>query len=100
MEINKKFVKHIAELSIITLNDSELEKLTPQMKTILESVPVLQELDTSNVQPMKKHIPFSNLRDDIPGETLSPDEVLANTSHSENGLVKVYGKVFGDIEES
>jgi aspartyl-tRNA(Asn)/glutamyl-tRNA(Gln) amidotransferase subunit C len=100
MEINKKFVKHIAELSRINLKDSELEKFTPQMKTILDSVPVLQELDTTGVQPMKKHIPFSNLREDIAGESLSQSDVLVNAKHSENGLVKVYGKVFGDIEES
>lgn len=100
MEITKDFVKHIGDLSRINLKDSELEKFTPQMKTILESVPVLKELDTSNVQPMKKHIPFTDLREDVPGNTLSQEEVLANAKHTELGMIKVYGKVFGSIEES
>jgi aspartyl-tRNA(Asn)/glutamyl-tRNA(Gln) amidotransferase subunit C len=100
MDITKDFVKHIGELSRIKLKDSELDKFTPQMKTILGSVGELKTVDTTNVQPMKKHVPFSDLREDIPGDTLSQDEVLKNAKHSELGMIKVYGKVFGSIEES
>ena len=100
MEITKDFIKHIAELSRITLSDEELEKFTPQMRTILESVDVLKEADTEGVQPMKKHVSFDALREDIPGETLTQEEVLKNAKFKEMGHVKVYGKVFGAIEES
>ena len=93
-------IKHIAELSRISLTDEELEKFTPQMKTILESVTVLQDVDTSNVQPMKKRISFKDLREDIAKETLKKEDVLKNAPHSENGYIKVYGKLFGSIEES
>jgi len=93
-------VKHVADLSRITLTKEELEKFTPQMETILESVSVLKDVDTKNVEPMKKHIPFCDSRDDVAKESLTQEEVLKNAPHSENGYVKVYGKVFGDIEES
>ena len=63
MEITKKFIKHIADLSRITLSEAETDKFTPQMKTILESVDVLQEVDTKDVQPMKKHVSFENVRE-------------------------------------
>ena len=93
-------IKHIAELSRISLTDKELEKFTPQMKTILESVTVLQDVDTSNVQPLKKRIGFDELREDVAKESLKQEEVIKNAPHSENGYVKVYGKLFGGIEES
>ncbi len=93
-------VKHVAELSRITLTEKELEKFTPQMETILESVTVLKEVDTENVQPMKDRVVFSDLRVDEPKNGLTQEDVLKNAPHKENGFVKVYGKIFGGIEES
>jgi len=98
--MDKKTLKHIAELSRIKLTDEELEKFTPQMQTILDSAKQLQEVDTSTVQPMKRHIPFSDLRNDEIGESLSQQDVLSNAKHTEKGHIKVYGKIFGAIEES
>jgi len=93
-------IKHIAELSRISLTKEELEKFTPQMKTILESVTVLQDVDTSNVQPMKKRISFEELREDVAKDSLTQEEVLKNAKHTEEGFIKVYGELFGSIEES
>jgi aspartyl-tRNA(Asn)/glutamyl-tRNA(Gln) amidotransferase subunit C len=93
-------LKHVAELSRIKLSKEELEKFTPQMEQILESVKVLTEVDTKGVEPMKNHLPFSELREDIVEDGMSKEDVLSNVKHIENGKVKVYGKVFGGIEES
>ncbi len=98
--MDKKTLKHIAELSRIRLTDEELEKYTPQMETILNTAKELQEIDTKGVQPMKAHVSFESLRDDIPGDSLTQEEVLRNANYTENGYVKVYGKIFGAIEES
>jgi aspartyl-tRNA(Asn)/glutamyl-tRNA(Gln) amidotransferase subunit C len=100
MKIDIPFIKHIAELSRIRLSKKELKKFTPQMKTILDAAKEVQEVNTDGKQPMKKHVPFSTLREDEPEDTLSQEEVLKNANHKELGFVKVYGKVFGDIEES
>ncbi len=88
-------VKKIAELSRIALTDKELKEFTPQMEGILDSVEVLKEVDTTNVEPMKAHIKFEDLREDVPGKTLSQEEVLKNAKHTEDGYVKIYGDVFG-----
>lgn len=98
--MSKMDIKHTAELSKIKLTNEELEKFTPQMEQILDSVKVLKDVDTENVQPMKKHLPFSNLREDIVEESIKKEEILSNAKYLENGMVKVYGKVFGGIEES
>lgn len=100
MKIDMSFLKHIAELSRIKLTKKELKKFTPQMKTILDSAEELQELNTDGKQAMKKHVPFSSLREDEPGETLTQEDVLKNANYTELGFVKVYGKVFGDMGES
>jgi aspartyl-tRNA(Asn)/glutamyl-tRNA(Gln) amidotransferase subunit C len=100
MKIDIPFIKHIAELSRIRLNEKELKKFPPQMKTILNAANDVQEINTDGKQPMKKHVPFSTLREDEVGETLTQEEVLENANHKELGFIKVYGKVFGDMEES
>jgi len=91
-------VKHIAKLSRISLTDEELKKFTPQMETILESVKVLNDIDTTGVEPMKGHIDLKDLREDIPGDCLAQEEVLKNAKYKEGGCVKVYGKIFGEQE--
>jgi len=93
-------VKHVAELSRISLTQEELEKFTPQMETILESVSVLKDVNTDGVQPMKSHVKLEDLREDSPINGLTQEEVLKNAKYKANGCIKVFGKVFGDIEES
>jgi len=100
MKIDMPFIKHIAELSRIKLSKEELEKFTPQMRTILDAANDVQEVNTKGKQPMKRHVPFSTLREDEVGETLMQVEVVKNANYKELGFVKVYGKVFGDMEES
>ncbi len=93
-------VKHIAKLSRISLTDDELKMFTPQMESILESVEVLKEVNTTNVEPMKGHVDLRDLRDDAPEAGLTQEEVLRNANFKENGCVKVYGKIFGEVQES
>lgn len=98
--MDKKTLEHIAQLSRIHLTDEELEKFTSQMQTILDSAKQLQEIETIGVQPMKRHISFLDLREDIPITSLTQEETLSNAKYTEDGYVKVYGKIFGAIEES
>ncbi len=98
--MDKKTLNHIAKLSRITLTDEELEKFTPQMETILDSAKLLQTVNTESVNPMKRHVSFSELREDTQKDSLSQEDVLKNAKYKEKGFVKVYGKVFGSLEES
>lgn len=93
-------LKHIAKLSRISLSNEELKKFTPQMESILDSVDVLKEVDTTNVEPMKGHVAMKDLRDDVSEKGLTQEEVLRNAKYKEKGCVKVYGKIFGDTQES
>ncbi|NLE31127.1 Asp-tRNA(Asn)/Glu-tRNA(Gln) amidotransferase subunit GatC [Candidatus Dojkabacteria bacterium] len=98
--MDKKTLEHIAKLSRISLTQQELEKFTPQMETILDSAKLLRSVNTQGINPMKRHIPFSDLREDIPKISLTQDDVLKNAKYKEKGFVKVFGKIFGSPEES
>ncbi len=79
MKIDKNFVKSVAKISKIALTEEELEKLTPQMQTILDYAGKLALVDTTHIhQKPLRTVPFSDLRDDVIGESLSKEEVFAN----------------------
>ena len=45
-------IRKIAKLAHLEISDSEVEMYTPQMKSIVEYVEQLNELDTDAVEPM------------------------------------------------
>ena len=45
-------IRKIAKLAHLEISDAEVEMYEPQMKSIVEYVEQLNELDTENVQPM------------------------------------------------
>ena len=98
--MDKKTLQHIAELSRIKLSEKELEKFTPQMQTILDSADELQKVNTKEVSPMKRHVSFDALREDKPEDSLTQQEVLKNANYKQNGYIKIYGELYGSIEES
>lgn len=91
-------VKHIAELSRIALTEKELKEFTPQMESILESATALQKIECGDVEPMKEHVKFSELRKDKAALSFRRRKTLRNVRYIEDGLVKIYGEVFGEEE--
>jgi aspartyl-tRNA(Asn)/glutamyl-tRNA(Gln) amidotransferase subunit C len=52
MKITREEVLRVAELANLELNDAEVSTLQTQLDHILEYIGKLNELDTSNVEPM------------------------------------------------
>ena len=52
MKISREEVERVAELAYLDLNGAELEMYRKQIDEILEYIGKLNELDTSNVEPM------------------------------------------------
>ena len=52
MKITREDVIHVAELAHLDLTDSEVEALRRQLDSILTYIGKLNELDTSNVEPL------------------------------------------------
>jgi len=89
-------VRHIGVLSRIELSDDQGRRLVGQLGDIVEYFGKLNELDTDGVEPMAHAMETHNvLADDSPGESLNPDEALANAAVRDGDYFKV-PKVIGD----
>ena len=79
MSVTIKDVEHIAELARLEFDEKEKEKLTHELNDILKYIGKLNELDTSNVEPLSHVIELSNVfRDDVQQPSLPREKALAN----------------------
>jgi aspartyl-tRNA(Asn)/glutamyl-tRNA(Gln) amidotransferase subunit C len=82
MALTEKDVKHVADLAHLELTENEVSKFLPQLDSILEYMQKLNELDTTNVEPMAQvTYPAAEnpaLRADAPHPTFTQEEALSN----------------------
>lgn len=81
MKISREDVLRVAELSYLDLSDAELETYCAQIDEILEYIGKLNELDTTNVEPMAQVLSDdqtadATLREDIVVPCAVADDVL------------------------
>lgn len=90
MKLSLEEVEHIAELARLQLTEDEKETYRQQLSAILEYAARLQELDTSGILPTSSVLPMHGLlREDIPAEGLSKEQVLANAPLKKKDQFKV-----------
>ncbi len=95
MPVTSKDVDHIAELARLEFDEKEKQKMTHDLNDILKYIEKLNELDTSNVEPLSHVIELSNVfRDDVVKASISPEEALKNAPAKKENLFKV-PKVIG-----
>ncbi|UCC18812.1 MAG: Asp-tRNA(Asn)/Glu-tRNA(Gln) amidotransferase subunit GatC [Promethearchaeota archaeon] len=89
-ELSKDTIDHISKLALLELSEEEKEKLAKEIGDILSYFKKLDNLDTSNIKPMTHPIEdLKNVfREDIPRESLSPEEALKNAKHKKDGFFK------------
>ena len=89
--LSRQDVQRIADLARLELTAEELDLFTRQLGDILTYVEQIRALDTTGVAPTSQVMNRPVDRDDVPGETLSRQDLLRNApdaSH-EAGLFKV-----------
>lgn len=92
--------RHVAKLARLALSEQDLSQLTSQLGSILHYVEMIGRLDVANVEPTAHPLPISNvLREDVAGESLPIEAVLANAPESDGPYFKV-PKVLGGDEDS
>ena len=92
MNITKDEVKHLAKLSSISLNESEVENLRGDLDNIVNYIKQLDELDTENVEPTYSVSENQNIwrEDEIDNYGVGKEELLALAGENiEAGQVKV-----------
>ena len=82
MELSE--VQKVARLARLALSDAELQQSRERLTAVLDYVQLLNEVDTSGVEPLLHPVPLENIfREDRPTASLSPDEALANACRSD-----------------
>ena len=90
MKLNRKDVEHVALLSRLELSEQELDKYTGQLDAILEYIDVLNQVDTSTVEPMAHVLDIRNvMRADEVQPSLPREAALQNAPDAEDGFFKV-----------
>ena len=85
MNIDKETIYKVADLARIEIGDHEVEVLQADMNKILTFMEKLNELDTSNVEPLVYMNPEVNVwREDVVIQELTVEEALKNAAvHNE-----------------
>ena len=88
--ISREEVLRIAKLAKLHLSEDEIEMYQEQLSHILEYFKKLEELDTSNVEPMKHVLDLNNVfRADEPRPSVSPEEALSNAPKRRDNFFEV-----------
>ncbi len=88
--IDDALVKKVAKLARLDLTDAEVVEFTGQLSAILDYMAKLNELDTTDVQPLAHCLPISNvLREDHVKQSLGTEATLANASQRDGDFFKV-----------
>ena len=94
MKISRADVERVAELAYLELSEAELENYRNQIDEILEYISKLDELDTSQVEPMAQVLAEgqtadATLRDDVVARCEVAREILKQAPDPEEPYFKV-----------
>ena len=93
MRITEKEVQYVADLANLQLTGPEIARLAKDLDEILTYIDTLNELDTSNVEPMAQVLyeagETATLRADTERAPLGNEAALANAPLAGNGYYKV-----------
>jgi aspartyl-tRNA(Asn)/glutamyl-tRNA(Gln) amidotransferase subunit C len=92
--INKEEIDHVAELARIELTDTEKEKFTTEVDSILNYINELQTADTAGITKVIQTSGLADIaRSDVVVNTNDRNNLLRNAPQQESGFYKVK-KVF------
>lgn len=93
MNLSEKEVRYVADLANLDLSEEEVTRMMRDLGNILTHIEQLNELDTREVSAMAQVLfeedETATLREDLPHQTLSNAEALANSPASGAGYYKV-----------
>lgn len=91
MKITREEVQHVARLARLELDESELDKFTTQLDSILAYMDKLRSLNVEEVPPTYHALEdLTNvLREDKVGQTLPLEKTLKNAPEREGNFFKV-----------
>lgn len=90
MSLSRQDVEKVSLLARLRLSEAELETMTPQLIKIVGFVEQLNELDTTNVQPMAHALDIHNVfAEDVVHASLERSAALANAPKRDDECYRV-----------
>lgn len=91
MSVTKDDVQYVANLARLQLSDNEAEELKEDMNEILGYIETLNEVDTSNVEPLEhvNEITATTFRQDKAKEPISHEDALKNAPDADSDYFRV-----------
>lgn len=93
MKLTEDEVRYVADLANLRLSAEEVHRMADDLGHILTHMEQLNELDTSNVEPMAQVLyaadETATLREDVSHAPLGNSQALANAAASGAGYFKV-----------
>ena len=88
--ISDETIEYVGILAKLELSDEEKEQAKKDMANMLDYIDTLNELDTSEVEPMSHVFPVNNVfREDIVTNGDDREEILANAPEAKEGAFVV-----------
>ncbi len=96
MSLSRDDVAKVAALARLALSEEELEQMTRELSKIVGFVSLLEELDTSEVEPLAHPLGTTNVfREDVPAPSL-PVELAIATAPKQDGECFLVPAVLGE----
>ncbi len=90
MSLSREEVAKVASLARLRLSEDEIALMTSQLAQILDYFQQLEQVDTSQIEPLAHPVDVQNvLRDDEVRTSLPREEVLANAPSHDGECYRV-----------
>lgn len=90
MPVDRKMVRRIARLARIKVSEEDVPRLESELNSILKWIEMLNEVDTSNVDPLTSVVRMQmKMREDVVTAGKDPDAVIANAPRTDDSFYVV-----------
>ena len=85
--MTKELVTYVAELSRISLNEMEIEKMQDELGAVVAYMDILNSLDTTGIEPLSHVFDITNvMREDCVDKSNTKEEILRNMPEIEDNM--------------
>lgn len=90
-QITRDTVQHLAQLSSLLLDETEIDKLRTDIEAILAHIEQLSELNTDGIEPSYQVTDLENVwrEDSVVDEGVTRDQLIALAAKSKDGQIEV-----------
>ena len=89
-DLSVEEIRQISVLTRIAMTEDELDVMRTQMSNILDSVAILNEVDTEGVEPTGHSVNIKSvMREDKRQDSLTQDETLMNAPQRDGSFIRI-----------